>query len=164
VYGQVQYIDTQRQILQVTTQQGQQGNVYFDNRTRVVYQNQEYQVTSLERGDEIAMRIQQDQRGNAYTDYIQVTRSVQDAGGYGNTGGATSGSNYRTLEGRVSWIDYNRGQLEVQSQNGGRVVASLPYNTPSATADRFRRLRQGDYVRAEGQLVAQDRFEISRIL
>ncbi|HEU0054004.1 MAG TPA: hypothetical protein VFQ39_12550, partial [Longimicrobium sp.] len=103
VYGQVQYVDTQRQVLQVTTQQGQTGNVYFDNRTRVVYQNQEYNVTALERGDEVAMRIQQANGGGAYTDYIQVTRSVQEAGGYGGTsGGSTS---YRTLEGRVSWID-----------------------------------------------------------
>lgn len=162
VYGQVQYVDTQRQILQVSTQQGT-GNVYFDNRTRVVYQDREYPVTALERGDEIGLRVQQDQRGNAYTDYIVVTRSVRDNGSSGTYPGGTTQGAYRTLEGRVNYIDYNRGQFEVQTQYS-RVMVYLPYNPGAAAADRFRRLRQGDYVRIEGRLVSQDRFEVERFL
>ena len=161
VYGEVRYVDTQRQTLQVTTTQGQTANVYFDNRTRVIYQNQEYQVTNLEPGDEVGMRLQQDQRGNVYTDYIMVTRSVQERQG-GTVGTGTQSGGYRQLEGRVGYIDYNRGQFEVQASNGARVQVVLPYNTAGATADRFRRLRQGDYVRLEGRLVAQNRLELER--
>src|SRR4051794_12442259 len=81
VAGTVRYVDTQRQMLQVTTTNGQTGNVYFDNRTQVVYQQQNYPVTALEQGDEVQMQLQQDQQGNYYTSYIQVVRSVRDSGG-----------------------------------------------------------------------------------
>jgi Domain of unknown function (DUF5666) len=35
---------------------GQRGSIYYDNNTRVTYNNQDYQVTDLERGDEIEVR------------------------------------------------------------------------------------------------------------
>jgi hypothetical protein len=62
VRGAVTYVDTgaRRIDLDVTyinnlrdNNQGQRGSIYYDNSTRVVYQNQEYNVTDLERGDEI---------------------------------------------------------------------------------------------------------------
>ena len=164
VSAQVRYVDTQRQQIQVQAQNGQVGSVYFDQRTRVVYQNQEYPVTALEAGDEVRMRLQQDQRGTMYTDYIMVTRSVQDTGGYGgNTSGGTYNTGVQATEGRVGWVDYNRGQFEL-STSRGRTVVTLPYNTAGYEADRFRRLRQGEYVRVQGRWVSQDRFELERFL
>ena len=152
VYGEVRGIDTQRQYIQIQTQNGQVGNVYFDNRTRVVYQNQEYPVTALERGDEIGLRVQQDQSGNAYTDYIQVTRSVQDRGGGLGSGGVYDNGgagDYRTatVQGTVQWVDVNQGRFAVRTNNQ-TVTVQMPYS-PSYSADqRFRRLRQGESVRA----------------
>ena len=35
---------------------GQRGSIYYDNNTTVVYNNQNYNVTDLERGDEIEVR------------------------------------------------------------------------------------------------------------
>lgn len=35
---------------------GQRGSIYYDNNTTVTYQNQNYNVTDLERGDEIEVR------------------------------------------------------------------------------------------------------------
>ncbi|HEX6642859.1 MAG TPA: hypothetical protein VF215_17205 [Thermoanaerobaculia bacterium] len=35
------------------TNNGQRGSIYYDNNTRVTYQNKDYGVTDLERGDEI---------------------------------------------------------------------------------------------------------------
>ena len=35
---------------------GQRGSIYYDSNTRVVYQNQTYNVTDLERGDEIEVK------------------------------------------------------------------------------------------------------------
>lgn len=159
----VRYVDTQRQMIQVQTQNGQTGNIYFDNRTQVVYGQQQYPVTSLEQGDQVQMRIQQDQQGNAYTDYIVVTRSVQDSGGYNNnTGGYNNGSSgYTTAEGRVAWVDYNSGQFGITTTRGNLTVV-MPYNSNATSADRFRRLRQNDYVRVEGQLVSNARLELSR--
>ena len=156
VYGEVQYVDTQRQQIQVRTQQGQTGSVYFDSRTRVVYQQQEYPVTALERGDEVGMRVQQTQQGAPYTDYIVVTRSVQERGG------GVSSSALQQAEGRVGWVDANRGQFQLLTSRN--VIVALPYNSRSTDVSRFRSLRQGDYVRVEGRLVSQDRLELERFL
>jgi hypothetical protein len=172
VAGRVRYVDTQRQMLQITTQNGQTGNVYFDNRTQVVYQNQNYNVTALEQGDEVQLRLQQDQQGNYYTDYILVTRSVQDingtasGGGYNNGtyngGGYNNNTGYAQLEGRVSWIDFQRGQFGLASTNRGTVTVMMPYNPNSTDANRFRNLRQNDYVRVQGQMVSSGQLQLDR--
>ncbi len=169
VAGTVRYVDTQRQILQITTQNGQTGNVYFDNRTQVVYQQQNYNVTALEQGDQVQLRLQQDNQGNYYTDYILVTRSVQDAnGGYNsNTGGYNNGtynggsSGYAQAEGRVTWLDYQRGQFGLTT-NRGNLTVLMPYNPNATDAQRFRNLRQNDYVRVEGQLVNNTTLQLQR--
>lgn len=166
VYGMVRGVDTQRQIIQIQTQNGQVGNVYFDQNTQVVYQNQRYPVTALEQGDQIGLRIQQGQNGQYYTDYITVTQSVQEnnGGGYNNnTGGVYNGggTGYTRAEGRVTWVDTQRGQFAL-STNGGTLTVVMPYQSNSTDASRFRNLRQNDYVRVEGQLVANGRMELSR--
>lgn len=164
VQGMVRGVDTQRQIIQIQTQNGQVGSVYFDQNTQVVYQNQRYPVTALEQGDQIGMRLQQTQNGQYYTNYIYVTRSVSDNNG-GNTGtygnGGYNNSGYTQLEGRVSWVDYNRGQFGLAS-NRGTVTVVMPYQTNAGTADRFRNLRNNEYVRVEGQLVSNGRLELTR--
>ena len=38
------------------TNNGQRGSIYYDNNTTVVFNNQNYNVTDLERGDEIEVR------------------------------------------------------------------------------------------------------------
>lgn len=172
VYGMVRGVDTQRQIIQIQTQNGQVGNIYFDQNTQVVYQNQRYPVTALEQGDQIGLRLQQTQNGQYYTDYITVTQSVQENnGGYNNnTGGVYNGNSgvyngggtgYTRAEGRVSWVDYQRGQFGLTTNNGTLTVV-MPYQSNTTDANRFRNLRQNDYVRVEGQLVANGRMDLSR--
>jgi hypothetical protein len=65
VRGSVDQVDTgaRRIDLNVTyinnlrdNNQGQRGSIYYDNSTRVLYQNREYNVTDLERGDEIEVQ------------------------------------------------------------------------------------------------------------
>ena len=163
VAGTVRYIDTQRQMIQVTTQNGQTGNVYFDNRTQVVYQQQSYPVTSLEQGDEVQMQLQQDQQGNYYTSYIMVTRSVTNNGGY-NSGGYNNGgynNNQVQAEGRVGWIDYQRGQFSLVT-NRGTVTVMMPYNANATDANQFRNLRQNSYVRVQGQMVNNSQIQLVR--
>jgi hypothetical protein len=173
VAGTVRYVDTQRQMLQITTSNGQTGNVYFDNRTQVVYQNQNYNVTALEQGDQVQLRLQQDQQGNYYTDYIMVTRSVQDSnGGYNNGGynnGTYNGGGYSTgtngyvqAEGRVTWLDFQRGQFGLATTNRGTLTVVMPYNSNATDANRFRNLRQNDYVRVEGQMVNNGTVQLQR--
>jgi hypothetical protein len=53
----------------------QQGSIYYDDNTRVVYQNQNYNVTDLERGDEIEVRGVND-NGRYLAQTITVVRDA----------------------------------------------------------------------------------------
>jgi hypothetical protein len=159
----VQGVDTRQQVIAVRTEQGQQGNVMFDQNTVVTYRNQQYPVTALERGDVVAMQVQQTQQGAPYVSRIDVQQSVQDRGGQ-STGGTYGGSaQMQQVYGRVGQIDHNRGMFQLQTQQGTYVV-SLPYNPGSATADYFNRLRTGDTVRLEGTVTANGRMELYRFI
>lgn len=175
VYGTVRGVDTQRQIIQIQTQNGQVGNVYFDQNTRLVYQNQQYPITALEQGDQIGLRVRQGQNGSAYTDYITVTQSVQESnggynnntnGGYNNGGYNNGGYNnttgqYQQVEGRVTWVDVQRGQFGLTT-NRGTLTVVMPYQSNASASNRFRNLRNNEIVRVEGQLVSNGRLELSR--
>lgn len=167
VSGEIQGVDANRGVLQIRTQSGQTGNVYFDQNTRVVYQQREYPVTALERGDVVAMSIQQDQRGQAYTNYIQVQQSVQERTGQGNQGGVYNGGNsgvsVQRFSGTVGYIDTQRGVFELRTQNGSAQVA-LPYNVNSQDNQRFRSLRSGQNVTVEGRMAAQGRIDLERFV
>ena len=84
VRGQVEYVDTsaRRIDLDVTyinnlrdNNNGQRGSIYYDNETRVVYQNNTYNVTDLERGDEISV-VGVNDNGNYVARTISVTRDA----------------------------------------------------------------------------------------
>ncbi|HYI13694.1 MAG TPA: hypothetical protein VEK57_31930 [Thermoanaerobaculia bacterium] len=53
----------------------QRGTIYYDNDTRVVYQNQNYNVTDLERGDQIDVTGHNDS-GRYVAETITVTQDV----------------------------------------------------------------------------------------
>ena len=84
VRGQVEYVDTsaRRIDLDVTyinnlrdNNNGQRGSIYYDNNTRVLYQNNEYNVTDLERGDEISV-VGVNDNGKYVARTITVTRDA----------------------------------------------------------------------------------------
>ena len=54
---------------------GQRGSIYYDNNTRVTYNNQDYAVTDLERGDEIEVRGVAD-NGRYIAQQITVVRDA----------------------------------------------------------------------------------------
>jgi hypothetical protein len=151
----IQSVSAQQQVVHVRTQDGQTGGVRFDQNTVVTYQQQQYPVTALERGDLVVMHLQ-DVQGSLYTPRIDVQQSVQDRGG------SSTGSLVQ-INGRIAQIDQNAGGMVVQAQNGN-VTVYLPSNAPQATVDYFRRLRVGDNVRAEVTQSATGRVEIHRFL
>jgi hypothetical protein len=164
VVGEIQGIDARQGVMQIRTQNGQTGNVYFDQNTRVVYQQREYNVSALERGDVVALQVQQDQRGNAYTNYIQVQQSVQERTGQGTQqGGTYGGQGIQRFAGTVGYIDTQRGSFELRTQNGSAQVA-LPYGASAQDAQRFRSLRSGQSVTLDGQMVAQGRIDLVRFI
>ena len=54
----------------------QRGSIYYDNSTRVTYNNQDYQVADLERGDEISV-VGVNDNGRYLAQTITVTRNVR---------------------------------------------------------------------------------------
>jgi hypothetical protein len=150
--AEIRQVDTQNQRIQVAAEDGQTGYVEFDQNTVVVYRQQQYPVTALERGDVVTIQVQQDSRGKLYTSRIDVQQSVQER---------TGSSGLRQLYGRVGAIDLNRGTFILQTQSGN-VSISLPYNPARTTLDYFRRLRTGDTVRVEATMTGNNRAELSR--
>lgn len=156
--AEIQGVNTQQRTIQVVTQSGQSGSVRYDDRTVVVYRNEQYPVTALERGDIVLLTLQ-DVQGTTYVSRIDVQQSVQD-----RTGSSSSGpSNVMQYTGRVSQVNQTNGTFIMQTTNGN-ITVSLPYNPPQATLDYFRRLRNGDTVRLEAIPLANARVEIYRFL
>lgn len=83
VTGTVRSIDTSAQRIDLDVayvnnlrQSRTSGSIYYDSRTRVQYGNQTYNVTDLERGDEISVRGVND-NGRYLAQTITVTRNVR---------------------------------------------------------------------------------------
>jgi hypothetical protein len=79
--AEVQQVDANGQRIYVRTQQGQSGAVRFDNQTVVVYRQQQYPVTALERGDIVVMQLHEISQNELYASRIEVTQSVQERTG-----------------------------------------------------------------------------------
>jgi hypothetical protein len=155
--AEVRQVNTQQQIIQVATQDGRTGNVYYDQNTVVVYRQEQYPVTALEPGDLVVLQLQETAQGSIYTSRIDVQTSVQER--TGQTGSAS----VRQYSGRIGQIDQDRGLFVLQMQNGN-VTVSVPYNAPQSTIDYFRRLRVGDNVRLEATAVDGSHLQIYRFL
>jgi hypothetical protein len=159
IVGEVQYVDTRAREIEIRTDSGRTSAVRYDNNTQVVYQQRNYSVDNLERGDYIAARVQQDRDGRPVANSITVRESVQDRG-YGGGGGGR----FDRAEGRVEYVDARRGTFEIRDQRNRSIVVSVAFNAPRAVMDQFNRLRNGDYVRIEGRSVNADRFELENFL
>jgi hypothetical protein len=158
VVGEVRNVDTRGRQIELRSDTGRTWLVGYDSNTRVIYRQREYAVTNLERGDYVAIRTQQDRDGRLHTDLVTVRESVQDRSGSGRVG------RLDRFEGRVEYVDPRRGLFEVRDQRDRLVTVAVPFNAPRAVTDRFNRLRQGDYVRAEGRFTSQDRFELENFM
>lgn len=154
----VQDVRAQQQQILVRTEDGQQGAVLYDQNTQVVYQNQQYPVNALERGDIVEMRIQEVQQG-LYTDLIQVRQSVQERQG-GTTGGTAA--NVHRLEGTIDQIDLNRDMFTLNMTQGGTLPVHLPSSASTTMRDQLRDYRSGDYVRVEVRAISETSAELIR--
>lgn len=152
VAGTIQGVNTRTQQLGITQTNGQTITLSWDNNTQVIYQNQNYPVTSLEWGDEVTARVSSTSNNSNYTDRITVTRSV---GGDGTTSG-----NIQTFEGTVRSIDRTNGLFTISSGNQAALTVAMPYNARQNDVTRFNNLRNGDFVRIGGVLVSNSRVDL----
>ena len=85
IEGTVSMVDTRAQRIDVNVTSGnglrsdsRTASVYYDGRTRVIYQNQSnYQPSDLERGDQVDIRVASDRNGQVLADTITVLRSIR---------------------------------------------------------------------------------------
>jgi hypothetical protein len=151
VSGYVEAVNPRTQQLAIQTHNGQRVVLLYDNQTSVVYQNQNYPVTALERGDEVTVRVQSTNSGDYYTDLIQVDRSVSAS--------STGSGNVVSLQGIVGQVDRTNGLFRLDASNGS-VVVSMPYNARSSDRSIFQNLRIGDRVRLYGVFLNNQRVEL----
>ena len=154
VSGYVQGVDTRSQIIALQQPNGQPVNLLFDNQTKVIYNNQSYAVTSLDRGDQITARVQNTDNGY-YTDVVQVDQPVQ-----GSAGATTASSdNVQTMQGTVRQIDQQNGLFTMDVSNT-RLTVSMPFSARRADLTKFQSLRSGDVVRIAGVFLNNSRVEL----
>jgi Cu/Ag efflux protein CusF len=150
--GTIQGVDTRAQQIFVRTTDNQTVAVSYDDRTAVVYQNQNYEVNALESGDQVSVRITSTSNGGYYTDRVDVTSS--------SNSGTGSNDDVQSLQGTVRQIDLTNGRFTIATNNQGTLTVSMPYNVRTADRDRFRNLRSGDYVRFYGVYLSSTRVEL----
>jgi hypothetical protein len=151
--AEIQQVNTRQQTIQVRTQEGQTGAVGYDNRTQVIYQQQQYPVTALQPGDIVAMQLQQAAQGY-YVSRIDVQQTARERAGQG-------AGQVQQFTGQVGQIDRTRGLFELRMQSGTITVA-LPFNASQTTVQRFNSLRTGNSVRIEGVHLGSGRVELHR--
>ena len=154
VSGYVEGVDTRAQQIGIQTSNGQRVRLSYDNQTAVVYQNQQYPVTALERGDQVTARVQSTNSGEYYTDLVQVDQSVS------GTGGASG--NVQSFQGTVGQIDQSNGAFRLDGSNAS-IVVTLPYNVRQSDLNTFRQLRVGDRVRISGVFLNNSRVELRQV-
>lgn len=152
VSGVVRGVDTRSQQIALQLSDGQSVALLFDDKTAVVYQNRQYPVTSLERGDQVTARIQSTGNGGYYTDLVQVDQSVSGSGG-------TASGNVQALQGTVRQVDQANGMFTISAGNATLLV-SMPYNPSRTDVTKFQSLRSGDYVRLYGVFLNESRVEL----
>ena len=156
VSGTVQGLNTRNQQIGLQQSNGQSVTLNYDNRTQVVYQNQQYPVSSLEYGDRVTARVTNtnSNSGGYYTDLIQVDQSVS------SNGSGTVNGNVQTFEGTVRNVDRTNGLFSLDARNYGSLTISMPYNVRQQDINRFQSLRSGDYVRLYGVTLNNSRVEL----
>ena len=163
VSGIVQGVDTRSQQIVLQQTNGQSIGLLFDSQTQVTYQNRNYSVTNLGRGDRVTARIQQANNGGYYTDLVQVDQSVSASGGtVYQSNGSVEGGTVQALQGTVRQVDRKNGLFTLDVGNYNVLTVSLPYNPSQNDLNRFQSLRAGDQVRLSGVFLNNNRVELRR--
>lgn len=157
VLVEVQGVDPDRQEIHVRTEQGESGAVLFDQNTVVVYQQQQYPVTALERGDVVLMQLEQLDANRLYTPRVDVRQTVQE-----RTGRPAPGQVVQ-LSGEVGRIDREGRSFELRTEQGLFTVV-LPQEADAAMLDYYAGLETGSRVRVEGMRFEADGLALRRFL
>lgn len=135
IQGTVNNVDTRNQRIDISvysnnSNRQQNATIYYDNRTRVSYRNQNGNPSQLERGDQVDITVYNNGNNQALADTITVTQSVSDNNNgypnnnnYPNTYPNTPNNNYPNsypsngqasdVQGTVSRVDTNNQRIDM---------------------------------------------------
>ncbi|HEY0140632.1 MAG TPA: hypothetical protein VGF48_07040 [Thermoanaerobaculia bacterium] len=168
IRGTVDYVDTNNQTIRLTNVSGLTsmlssggGNtavVFYETNTPVEYQGKSYRPENLERGDQVAIRVDQS-NNRLIAEQIAVTYNA----------GGTSGSNYpsnsgsygSSVRGTIRYVDTNRRSIEIDRGSGSPVFVEFETNTPvyySNQTYRVSDLERGDEVDIRVRDMGNNRF------
>ncbi len=163
IFAEIARVDTGSRQLHLRPEDSRDRVVGFSADARALYRGREYSIGQLANGDKVSMQLKQDSRGNSYTDLIRVQETIQDRNQSRRDDGSP-GARMQTLDGRVEQLDFQRRSFEIRDQSREPVIVSLPSDAQRPDVDRFRALRDGDYVRVEGRFLDRQRFELATFL
>ncbi|MGZ8484225.1 MAG: hypothetical protein ACXWZQ_10020 [Candidatus Binatia bacterium] len=163
IFAEIARVDTASRQLHLRPEDSRDRVVGYSVDARVLYRGREYSIAQLASGDKVSMQLKQDSRGNSYTDLIRVQETIQDRN-QSRRGEDGPESRIQTLDGRVEQLDFQRRTFEIRDQSREPVIVSLPSDAKRPDVDRFRELRDGDYVRVEGRFLDRQRFELATFL
>ena len=136
IRGTVDYVDTSNRILHLRNVSGYSNmlsnggggdsvRVHFDENTTVGYQGQTFRVADLERGDEVAVEV--DESGNQlHAERMTVLRDVSS----GSSTYPGSGVYDSTIRGTVRYVDTSRGTIEIDRGSGSLMTVDFSSSTP----------------------------------
>ena len=166
IRGTVDYVDRNSRSVYLTNVSGYNssmlssgGNgsvrVYYDDRTPVNYNGQNYRVEDLERGDQVAVRVDES-RNQLLAESMTVTHNV--------SAGGTS-SNYPTygssIRGTVRYVDTSRRTIEIDRGNGSLMYIEYEAGTPVRYNNQTYRatdLERGDEIEIRFRDMGGNRF------
>ena len=138
---------------------GDSVRVYYDDRTPVSYQGQNYRPEDLERGDVVSVRV--DESGNSLV--AESMTVIQDVSSGSSSSFPTYGSNIR---GTVRYIDTSRRTIEVDRGNGSLMTVEYDVNTPvhyNNQSYRVADLERGDEIELQVRDLGSGRMLAQRI-
>jgi hypothetical protein len=100
--------------------------VYYDERTPVSFNGQSYRPSDLERGDQVAVRV--DESGNNLL--AESMTVISDASTGNSLPTYPSGSYESSIRGTVRYVDSSRRTIEVDRGYGSTTFVEFDTNTP----------------------------------
>src|SRR5262245_33266660 len=120
--GEIREVNTRRREINLRIDDGRTRTLTYDGNTRVVYRRSDYSVANLQRGDAVAVRVQ-DGPGRPYAERVRVRRSAQNR--------ADAGDRLERLDGRVEYVNTPRGTFDVRDR--GRTITVSMHLIPEET-------------------------------
>jgi hypothetical protein len=163
IVGTVEDIDTRAREIYIRTGPGKMRTVSYGPETRVLIRGRDYPASELRRDDEVVLEVAKSSPGKEHVNRIRVRDRRQTS--LEQPADRDRISPVQTIEGTVERVDFERGYFEIRPRFGnGLTRVFLPYRPGQRTEDEFRLLREGDYVRVEGEVVTDNRVELKAFL